>query len=148
MSTVDLLAARMRQLEKRPEDIEQAAETLRHNRFKSKEQFEQRYKTRLVKGSYPPGTIILIRNKAIETSHSRKHQQRYCGPYKIVRQTRFGSYVISELDDSISRHGIAANRIIPYITRGDKELQKLALARFEEENEDLSTTSEASDEEI
>ncbi|KIP01321.1 hypothetical protein PHLGIDRAFT_80719 [Phlebiopsis gigantea 11061_1 CR5-6] len=152
MSTADLLAARMQQLEKRPQDIEAAAKVLRQNRFKSKEDFEQRYRTRLTKGSYTPGTLVLVRNKAIETSHSRKHLPRYCGPYQVVRQTLQGSYVISELDRSVAQHGIAANRLIPYISRTNSQLPQLAqqsrlqgtLPTFfspDEENEDSENSS-------
>ncbi|KIP02207.1 hypothetical protein PHLGIDRAFT_79475 [Phlebiopsis gigantea 11061_1 CR5-6] len=146
MTTSELLALRMRQLEKRTEDIENAAETLRKSRFKSKEQFERRYRTRLIKGAYSPGTLVLVRNKAIETSHSRKHQPRYCGPYIVVRQTQNGSYVISELDGSISRHGIAANRVLPYVTRGDQALKHMALANDDHQphSEDLDPYSDSS----
>lgn len=125
MSPEDLLAARILQLEKRPQDLARAAETLRLNRLKSKAQFERRFLTRLVNNTYPPGTLVLMRNSAISTSHSRKHQPRYLGPYKVTRRTRFGSYVLEELDGSISQHAVAANRIVPYITRNDSRLRLL-----------------------
>lgn len=41
MSTVDLLEARIQQLQKKPEDIERAAATLKENRLRSKQQYEQ-----------------------------------------------------------------------------------------------------------
>ena len=47
MRTEDLLVMRARQLEKHPEDIARAAETLRKARFASKEQFERRFIKRL-----------------------------------------------------------------------------------------------------
>ena len=125
MSTAELLSLRMRQLEKRPADLAAAAATLQRTRLQSKEQFERRFYAKLVKGSYAPGTLVLVRNNAIEKSHNRKHKPRYLGPYQIVRQTRNGSYVIEELDGSVSRHAIAANRIIPYISRSDVQLRSL-----------------------
>ena len=41
MQREDLLALRIRQLERKDKDIEQAAELLAHMRFKLKEQFEK-----------------------------------------------------------------------------------------------------------
>lgn len=43
MSTSDLLAARIHQLERCPVDLERAASTLQKARFKSKAQFERRF---------------------------------------------------------------------------------------------------------
>ena len=60
MTREDLLAARIRQLEKRQEDIEAAAAVLRKYRLQSKEQFEHRFATRLCRSSYEPGTLVLV----------------------------------------------------------------------------------------
>jgi hypothetical protein len=62
MTSVKLLTLRIRQLERRPEDLEQAAETLKTSRFKSKEQFERRYAKCLRKEIYRPGDLVLVRN--------------------------------------------------------------------------------------
>ena len=96
MSSVDLLALRLRQLQKRPEDLAKAAATLKKHRFQAKDQFERRYKTRLVRDSYPPGTLVLVRNKAKEGG-LEKHHDRYLGPYEVVRRTRNGAYILQEL---------------------------------------------------
>lgn len=84
MTTEKLLALQIRQLEKRPADIKQAAETLYKNRFKSKEQFERRFNARMVHSSYKPGTLVLVRNSAKEKSMDRKAFNRYNGPYQVV----------------------------------------------------------------
>jgi len=47
MSSVDLLVLWMRQLERRQEDIDAAAKALAKSRFKSKEDFEWKYRKRL-----------------------------------------------------------------------------------------------------
>ena len=44
MTTSDLLALRIRQLQRHPEDVDRAAKALKKARFTSKEQFEKRYK--------------------------------------------------------------------------------------------------------
>ena len=118
MSAEDLLALRIQQLQKRPENIAAAADTLKHNQFKSKEQFEKHFQTRLTQESYPPGTLVLVRNNAIEKSLDRKSKDRYNGPYEVVRRTQGGSYILKELsrDGPISKARIVAFHLIPYIS--------------------------------
>lgn len=125
MTSEELLALRIQQLEKRPEDLARAAETLKKARFKSKEQFEKRFSLRLQRGHYKPGELVLIRNTRIEKELNRKTKPRYLGPYSVVRRTEGGSYVLRELDGVVSRRGIAAFRLLPYISRGSKEFTQL-----------------------
>ena len=122
MSATDLIAARIRQLQKRPKDLEAAAETLRRNRMKDKEAFEKRFHTRLVHDQYTPGTLVLIRNSAIEKEMDRKSKPRYNGPYEVYRRTQNGSYVLKELSGETLRHSIAAFRVVPYISRNNTQL--------------------------
>lgn len=144
MSTVDLLALRIRQLEKRPEDLAKAAKTLRDNRFKSKEQFERRFHTRMIRDTYAPGSLVLVRNTRVEDSMDRKDKPRYLGPYEVVRQTRNGAYILKELDGTPWRQAIAGFRVIPYVTRSDKYLEKI-MARMHERTINDSDDSEDSD---
>ncbi|KLO04545.1 hypothetical protein SCHPADRAFT_840483, partial [Schizopora paradoxa] len=46
-----------------------------------------------------------------------KIKPRYLGPYIVVRQTKGESYVVRELSGAVSRRGIAAFRLIPYVRR-------------------------------
>ena len=121
MTTAELLAMRIRQLEKRQSDLDQAAQLLTETRMKSKEQFERRYQRRLRLSEYKPGTLVLVRNTQVEKSLNRKSKPRYLGPFQVVRVTQNNSYIVQELDGSIWRQKIAAFRIIPFIQR--KELQ-------------------------
>ena len=139
MSSEDLLAARIRQLQKKPEDLEHAAQVLTKNRLKSKEQFEKRFHTRLCHSHYEPGTLVLVRNSMIEKELNRKSKPRYLGPYKVVRRTRNGAYALQELDGTLWKQSIAAFRIIPYISRKDPRLQLLSA------DEDSSSSSDSSD---
>ena len=72
MTTSDLLALRMRQLQKHPDDVARAARVLKKARFISKLQFEQRFIKRLFRDEYKKGEWVLVRNTAIELSHNRK----------------------------------------------------------------------------
>ncbi|KAF8551214.1 hypothetical protein OG21DRAFT_1467664 [Imleria badia] len=73
------------------------------------------YQTRLVRGSYSPGDLVLVRNTAIEKELNWKTKPRYLGPYQVVWQTLESSYVLEELDGSPLARSIAAFRVIPYI---------------------------------
>ena len=122
-------------------------------RFKSKEQFERRFKTRLINDSFAPGTLVLVRNTTIEKSMNRKPKNRYNGPYVVVKRTQGGSYILQEVDGATCRVGVAAFRIIPYIARDEKALQKLgkakSLARIDEaesDNEAVQHTPRMEDE--
>ncbi|KAI0353426.1 hypothetical protein OH77DRAFT_1382617, partial [Trametes cingulata] len=114
MSHTELLALRIRQLERKPRDIARAAEVLRNTRLTSKEQFEKRFAHRLQRESFESGDLVLVRNSAIEREMNRKHKPRYLGPYEIVRRTRNGSYVIRELNGDIARESVAAFRLLAY----------------------------------
>ena len=115
MSTSDLLAARMRQLSKLPEDVMRTSNLLQKARFASKIQFEQRFQRRLSQDTYEPGELVLVRNTAIEMSHNRKHQLCYLGPYRIVRQSLGKAYTVAEFDGAVLRQKIGAFRLLPYI---------------------------------
>ena len=119
MTQSELLALRIRQLEKREEDIHDAAETLLRSRLHSKAQFEKRYETRLSRNSYDPGDLVLIRNSAVEKELDRKTKPRYLGPYEVIGRSRNNAYALRDLNGAILRHTIAGFRILPYIDRNE-----------------------------
>ena len=136
MSSVELLVLRMRQLERRQEDINAAAKALAKARFKSKEEFEWKYRRRLKKSFYKPGELVLVRNSEVEVRLNRKTKPRYLGPYEVCRRTEGGSYVLKELDGSILQQGVAAFRLLPYISRYNKKLLKEIAKEVMEERSD------------
>jgi hypothetical protein len=104
MTRNELVQARARQLLRLPEDVAKARQILQKSRFKSKEAYEKKFARRLRKESFKPGDLVLVRNNRIENSVSieRKTANRYMGPYRIVKQTKGGSYVLEEMDGSES----------------------------------------------
>ena len=141
MTTTELLTARIKQLQKKPEDIEQAADTLRENRLRSKAQFERKFYHRLQHQVYTPGTLVLVRNTAIEKELDRKSKPKYLGPFEVVTTRGNGrSYKLKELDGTLWEQSVAAFRIIPYISRNDPRLKTLA-----NEPDEQTSSSEASD---
>ena len=114
MSHADLLALRIRQLERRPSDVAKAADVLRKTRLNSKEQFGKKFAHRLRRDTFQEGDLVLVRNTAIEREMNRKHKPRYLGPYQVVRQTHNGASIIKELNGDISRESVAAFRLLAY----------------------------------
>ncbi len=77
----------------------------------------------------------------VEKELDRKTKPRYLGPYRVIRRTQGGSYVIQELDGAVSRRGIAAFRLIPYIARDTARLRVMEEGPDEEDdNESIADT--------
>ncbi|KZP17248.1 hypothetical protein FIBSPDRAFT_747428 [Athelia psychrophila] len=126
MSSADLLALRIRQLERHDEDISNAAAVLREARFQSKAQFEKRFEKKLSHQFYQPGDLVIVRNSKIEKSLNKKHKPRYIGPFEVDRRRQGGSYVLKELDGTFIRKSVAAFRLYPYLDRTSPMLKKLS----------------------
>jgi len=140
MSSSDLLALRIRQLERHPADIQQAALTLKNARFRSKAQFERKFHKKLRRSLYQSGDFVLVRNTAVEKELNRKTKPRYLGPYEVDRRTKGGSYVLKEMDGTFLRQGVAAFRLYPYIGRDSPILETLA---NEEESDGSDSDSDS-----
>jgi hypothetical protein len=119
MTDVELLIARIRQIAKMPEDQNRARSTLVKSRFKSKEAFEAKFGRRIQRTSFKPGEWVLLRNNPEENTVAitRKTNNRYMGPYCVVRETQGKAYVIKEPNGSVLRTSVAAFRLIPYLKR-------------------------------
>ena len=144
-STTELLAARIRQLEKKPEDLARAAEVLKQNRLRSKAQFEKRFMARLCKDHYEPGTLVLVRNVAVEKEMNRKSKPQYLGPYEVVRQTRNGAYILQEIDGTLLKQKVAAFRVVPYISRSNRQQLRLLAPELDEIDRGDQESSENED---
>jgi transposase InsO family protein len=140
MDPADFLSLRIRQIERRQEDLDHAAKTLKKARFKSKAQFEHKFRLRMHRTSFHKGDLVLVRNTRIEKELNRKTKPRYLGPFVIERQTKGGSYVLREMNGVLSKRGVAAFRLVPYISRDLSLLPSLA-DPLEEEDETLSLSS-------
>jgi hypothetical protein len=141
MDSVDLLALRIRQLEKRPSDLAKAAESIIAQRVKNKAQFEKRYRRLLRKEDYEPGELVIVQNSSTFKSHNRKHKARYLGPLVVERKTIGGSYVLKDLDGTINRRSVAARRLLPYHSRGDLQLDRIEKITKDSLGEDSDTVS-------
>jgi len=67
-----LLTLHIQQIEQHDKDIAKAMQILHNSCLNSKHQFEKCFETRLIKGSYPPGDLVLIWNPAIKKKLNQK----------------------------------------------------------------------------
>ena len=134
MTDVELLAARIQQLLRMPQDVDRATRILKKAQIKSKEIYETKFARQLQKDDYEPGALVLIRSNPIENSVSivQKTANRYMGPYCVVRQMQGRSYVLEEMNGNILRHSTAAFQLISYIKR--EELDELVSSTSTEVN--------------
>jgi hypothetical protein len=118
MSTSDLISIRAKQLQKRPEDLDKIEKRVKAARFDSIKRFENKYENSIHDYNFKPGELVLVRNTRVEKELNRKTKPRYLGPMLVIkRHGETGSYVLSELDGSVSIIRCGAFRLIPYHPR-------------------------------
>ena len=127
LSTEELLAMRARQLQKWPEDLEMMRDRIKKYRNMTRTEFIKRNQHVIKSYDMPTGSLVLVRNSRIEMELDRKAKPRYLGPMVVVRRTRGGAYILSELDGSVWKAPVAAFRVIPYHERDSIEINTAKL---------------------
>ncbi|VDC00593.1 unnamed protein product [Peniophora sp. CBMAI 1063] len=125
MTTEDLLAYRIRQVQRLPADLEKAAACLKGHRLRSKAQFEKQFRLRLMTKVMNPGALVLVANSSTFRSLNKKAKPRYIGPYRVVRRNPQGAYILCELDGTTIMSKFAAIRVVPYIARDPDAIRAL-----------------------
>ena len=143
VSPEELIGRRARQLLKRREDLAEVHRKVLAARYKSIKAFIKRNQHVIKDYDFQRGDLVLVRNSQIETEHNRKAKPRYNGPMVVVRRTEGGSYILAELDGSVSRYRYAAFRVVPYNARRRISID---LSEFEEWPEYLPDENEGLEE--
>ena len=142
-SATDLVAWRARQLQKRVDDLAGMEEKILKARYRSAKEFEDSH--RIKDFDFAVGSLVLVRNSRVEVELNRKTKPRYLGPMIVLRRTVGGSYLLAELDGSVSRLRFAAFRLLPYHPRSRTRIPVTTVTGLEDE--ELDHLAEGEDEE-
>ncbi|KAL3699107.1 hypothetical protein R1sor_017129 [Riccia sorocarpa] len=114
-----LLAWRIRQLERREEDLAEAQEKLKQARLKNKSRFDKTH--RLRPKPIQPGDWVLVYDSTLENQHStvRKFSRRWFGPYVVLVVNDNATYSLRELDGTVLRLTVAGKRVKLFKKRDD-----------------------------
>ncbi|ORY39858.1 hypothetical protein BCR33DRAFT_639341, partial [Rhizoclosmatium globosum] len=113
MSTGELLANRMLQLDGHSITVSRVREVVNSARVKSSLEFNRRNAHKLRSEPFKVGEWVLLWDSSLDTQWGRKFDDRYNGPYVIV-SVHDGSYSLRELDGREFRSRISGNRLIRY----------------------------------
>ena len=69
---------------------------------------------------FDQGKLVLVRNSKFDKGLGDKTKPRYFGPLVVIKRTKGGSYILAELDGSLSKLRFAAFRLLPYHPRNLK----------------------------
>ena len=122
LSTEDLIAQHAIMLQKRNQELLRVCEEVVKARWKSVKQLEKTVKSNIQDFDFKPGSLVLVRNLKFDKILSDKTKSCYFGPMIIIKRTKGGSYVLGELDGSLSKLRFTAFRLIPYRHRDIKSV--------------------------
>ena len=103
-------------------------------RYRSAKEFEASH--RIKDFDFEVGSLVLVRNSRVEVELNRKTKPRYLGPMIVLRRTIGGSYLLAELDGSVSRLRFAAFRLLPYHPRSRTRILVTTVTGLEDEELD------------
>ena len=111
ISREDLLALRIRQLERHKEDVEQAKIKLKDARVKNKAAFDQKHRLRPI--ALQDGDWVLVYDSSLDNQYTtmRKMVRRWFGPYVVMQVLDHGAYKLCELDGTVLKVPIAGKRV-------------------------------------
>ncbi|KAL3687181.1 hypothetical protein R1sor_013490 [Riccia sorocarpa] len=106
-----VLALRIRQLERREKDIQEAQRKLEAAQLGNKERFDKTH--RLRPQPIQPGDWVLVYDSSLENQHStvRKFSRRWFGPYVVLSVHDNATYALRELDGTPVRVQVAGKRV-------------------------------------
>ncbi|KIO06846.1 hypothetical protein M404DRAFT_37253, partial [Pisolithus tinctorius Marx 270] len=136
LTTTELIAWCTCQLQKCQDDLDQVRGNILHARFQSIQQFKTAFQHRIKDHNFAPGTLVLVCNSRVEKELNQKTKPRYTGPMVILRWTTGGSYLLAELDGSISKLCFATFRLLPYHPRSQTHATMTRITGLDDEELD------------
>lgn len=147
MDLGELITRRAMKLQRREKELSKVQRDKYKARLDSVEQFLKKYEGQIYDFKFSPGRLVLIRNTRIEKELNNKMKPRYIGPMVVVRQTKSGSYILSEVSGAIAEHRFAAHRLVPYFRRNEITLPVTTLVgKTTKQLDDMVAEDDAPDE--
>ncbi|GBG84672.1 hypothetical protein CBR_g39047 [Chara braunii] len=101
LSTEELLDLRARQIQAAKERVVEAVTSTADSRRADKVRWDKQSRVR--KKPLEVGDIVLLYDSSLEKQWSRKLDNRWMGPYRIIKKTEHGAYEIEEMDGACGR---------------------------------------------
>jgi len=120
-STEDLLALRMQQILRRDKKLVLAMEQQKKVRQWAVDDFNRKHAHYLSSGSFVVGTWVLLHETWLDSQMGNKGALRWTGPYIVHRQLRDTTYQLRELDGTVMRGSVAANRLKVFYYREEHQ---------------------------
>ena len=129
------MEACIRQLELRPEDVDQVAERLRMASIRNKARFDRTHRLRPKK--IEEGDWVLVYGSSFDNQHraTRKFARRWFGPYVVQSANNNRTYHLAELDGTTMAIPVAGKRIKAFKKRHDDEPEPVFLDSSDERSE-------------
>ncbi|KAF7776572.1 hypothetical protein Agabi119p4_4965 [Agaricus bisporus var. burnettii] len=105
-------------IQKSTADLAQIKEAVLKARYTSIREFNKRYENTIQELTFDEGALVLVRNSRHDKDLGSKTAPRCFGrPMIVLRRTTGGSYILSELDGSISKLRFTAFQLVPHHPR-------------------------------
>ena len=96
-------------------------EQQKHVRQRAVDDFNSKHEHYLSSGSFILGTWVLLHETWLDAQMGNKGALRWTGPYIVHRQMRDTTYQLRELDGTVMRGSVAANRLKVFYYREDHQ---------------------------
>jgi hypothetical protein len=151
LMTTELIAWHACQLQKHTEDLKAIRERVVAACFTSICKFERHFHVNIKLHDLQPGTYVLVHNSKVEYELSKKTKPCYLRPMLVVHHMKRGSYMLAELDGTISKLQFTAFHVIPYYLHCDKCISVTEMTGIDDESIDeieASKTVEHEDDDL
>ena len=137
LSRAELIGLRAVALAKHVNHVEEMWTRVSKEKIRRTFQLERDLQHKIQEFDLGPGSLVLVKNLAIEMLADRKMKPRYLGPMVVVKRLQGGAYILAELDGMVWQNWVAAFRVLPYLARKKIEFTREVRNALDASEEDL-----------